>query len=99
MDNTNETAEPSGASGGYAPPAGWVPSEGDIVRVRNLNKYVVSFARKVADRDAVVIRCFEVAARGFKMVRLRFLKRNGRGKEFEETLRASDVIQWPTGNA
>ena len=96
---TQESNEPSGASGGYAPTADWVPSEGDIVRVRDWNKYVVSFARKVADRDAVVIRCFEIPARGLKMVRLRFLKRNGRGKEFEETLRASDVIQRPAGNA
>ncbi len=96
---TNDNEEPSAASAGYAPPANWVPAEGDIVRVRDSNKYFVSFGRKVADRDAVVVRCFEVPVRGVKMVRLRFLKRNGRGKEFEETLRASDVCLWPNRDA
>lgn len=70
--------------------------EGDIVRLKDPSRYIVSFAKKAADRDAVVL---WVGPRAHGMFRdyakVRFLKRNGRGKEFEETLRKNDLVLQP----
>jgi hypothetical protein len=67
--------------------------EGDIVRLRDPSRYIVSFAKMAADRDAVVL---WVGPRAHDMFRdhakVRFLKRNGRGKEFEEVLRKEDLV-------
>jgi len=69
---------------------------GDIVRVSRPDRYTVTFANKVKDRDAVVL---EVGPNHLKMfagkARLRFLKRNGRGKEFIERLDIRDLIKIP----
>ena len=72
----------------------WVPSVGDIVRVKQWNRYIVSFAKKIADRDAVVVSCSIPLGCGAFVARVRFLKRNGRGKEFEERFRVSELIPW-----
>ena len=67
--------------------------EGDVVRLKDPSRYLVSFAKMAADRDAVVL---WVGPRAHDMFRdhakVRFLKRNGRGKEFEEVLRKEDLV-------
>lgn len=67
--------------------------EGDIVRLKDPSRYLVSFAKMAADRDAVVL---WVGPRAHGMfsdkAKVRFLKRNGRGKEFEEVLRKDDLV-------
>jgi len=81
----------------WVPSPEWLPSPGETVRVRQWNRYVASFAKKVAERDAVVVQCWKAAIGcSIPIARVRFLKRNGRGKEFEETFRVSELIPWPT---
>lgn len=94
-----DDAAMSPASTGYANASGWEPSPGDTVRVRNPRVFIASFGKKVADRDAVVIRCFTVLGGRGKSVTVRFGKRNGRGNEFQETLRLGDLIPWPKKDA
>ena len=64
-----------------------------MVRLKDPSRYLVSFAKMAADRDAVVL---WVGPRAHDMFRdhakVRFLKRNGRGKEFEEVLRKEDLV-------
>ncbi len=65
---------------------------GDVVRVRNPEHFVVEFARKVKDRDASVVWVGPTPTGMFKgQARVRFLKRNGRGKEFEEVMALRDL--------
>lgn len=64
---------------------------GDIVRVMRPDQYNVTFARKVRDRDAVIERIFTPQGGTTTRVRVRFLKRNGRGKEFIETMLPRDI--------
>lgn len=67
--------------------------EGDIVRLKDPSRYIVSFAKKAADRDALVLWVGPRAHGMFKdHAKVRFLKRNGRGKEFEETIRKADLV-------
>lgn len=67
--------------------------EGDIVRLKDPSRYVASFAKKAADRDAVVLWVGPRQHGMFKdKAKVRFLKRNGRGKEFEEVLRKDDLV-------
>jgi hypothetical protein len=69
------------------------PVAGDTVRLKDPSRYLVSFAKKVADRDAVVLWVGPLKHDMFKgQAKVRFLKRNGRGKEFEEVLRVSDLV-------
>ena len=92
MSEPNETAKPSGASGGYA--------IGDTVRVRDPSQFISSFAKRIANRDAVVVCVWPHSNLAFRgKVRVRFLKRNGRGNEFEEILRADDIWLWPNRDA
>ncbi len=67
--------------------------EGDIVRLKDPSRYIVSFAKMAADRDAVVL---WVGPRAHGMfhdsAKVRFLARNGRGKEFEKILRKDDLV-------
>jgi len=103
-DNTQGGAEPSLASAGYAdgcdtPAAVWVPKPGEVVRVKKWNQYIVSLARKIADRDAIVVRVWESKVHSRLRATVRFLKRNGRGKEFEETFWAEELIPRPWQNA
>lgn len=70
--------------------------DGDVVRVRDPNDYLAAFAKKVTDRDAVVEWVGPDAHGQFKgRAKVKFLKRNGRGKEFTEILRADDLIIAP----
>ena len=94
-----DSAAMSPASTGYAVAPGWEPSPGDTVRVRDWRQYTPVFGKKVADRDAVVVRCFTVLGGRGKSVTVRFGKRNGRGNEFQETLRLDDLIPWPKSDA
>ena len=71
-------------------------AEGDVVRLKDTSRYIVSFATKAADRHAVVLWVGPRANGMFKgRAKVRFLKRNGRGKEFEEVLRTEDLVLQP----
>lgn len=77
---------------------------GDVVRVADPDGFISSFAKKVADRDAIVIENFSDWAtnttKGFKgRVYLEFQKRNGRGKEFREVLNERYLILSTSSNA
>lgn len=65
---------------------------GDTVRVKDPSHYLSAFAKKVTDRDGVIE---EVGPdkHGYRAgyVKVRFLKRNGRGKEFTEWLSIRDL--------
>ena len=65
---------------------------GEIVRVKDPARYIVSFAQKIKDRDALVLWVGPTANGMFKgRAKVRFLKRNGRGKEFEEVMYINDL--------
>jgi len=68
---------------------------GDTVRVRDPAKFVSSFARRVVDRDAVVLWVGPVNDLFHGRAKVRFLKRDGRGKEFEEIMRVEDLTLRP----
>lgn len=65
---------------------------GDVVRVKEIQRFLVEFGRKVKDRDAIVL---QVGPNEFGMFKGRiyveFQKRNGRGKSFKSWLRIEDV--------
>lgn len=66
---------------------------GDIVRVADPSRYIVSFAKKIENRDARVLWVGPTPSgmyRGYAGVM--FLKRNGRGKEFKENIRIADLV-------
>jgi hypothetical protein len=72
---------------------------GDIVQVFRPEMFISSFGKKVADRDAVVLWIGPDKHGQFKgSVKVRFLKRNGRGKEFEEIMSKRDFILKSKGN-
>ncbi len=74
--------------------------EGDIVRVKDPNHYIRSFAAKIKDRDALVLWVGPTPNGMFKRrVKVRFLKRNGRGKEFEELMHLDDLCRHERHNA
>lgn len=66
---------------------------GDSVRVIDLDSFQVAFAKRVANRDAIVESIYTPADWGKcnERVRVRFLKRGNRGKEFIENMRVSDL--------
>jgi hypothetical protein len=67
---------------------------GDVVRVKKPDVFLVAFAAKIANRDAVVQWVGPTANGMFKgRAKVKFLKRNGRGKEFEEVLWIDDFIR------
>ena len=73
---------------------------GDIVRVKTPEDFISEFAKKIADRDAVVIWAGPLSHGQFKHdVEVRFLKRNGRGKEFQQIMRKRDLVLKETGGA
>lgn len=70
---------------------------GDIVRLKNPDNYIVSFAKKAADRDAEVLWVGPTALNMFHgQACVKFLKRNGRGKEFQEVLYVRDLVRVKT---
>jgi hypothetical protein len=65
---------------------------GDIVRVKDPKDFISDFAKQIANRDAIVnwVGPDQYGQfRGFASVT--FQKRNGRGKEFTERMRISDL--------
>ena len=70
--------------------------EGDVVRVLDPAKYISSFSKRVAGRDAVVLWVGPTKLNMFHgQACVKFLKRNGRGKEFQEVLRLKDLVRQP----
>lgn len=66
---------------------------GDIVRITNPEFYKVAFANKIKDRDGVVEWIGPDIHGQFKgQAWIRFLKRNGRGKEFRERMAINELI-------
>lgn len=66
---------------------------GDIVRVKDEESFLAAFARKIKDRDAIV-NWVGPTANGMNQgyASITFQKRNGRGKEFSQRMRISDLI-------
>lgn len=69
---------------------------GDVLRVVNVEKFLVNFAEKIRDRDAVLKENIIDPQRfdmepGFRgRVCVEFQKRNGRGKVFTKFMREDD---------
>lgn len=65
---------------------------GDVVRVKGPERFLVEFANKIRDRDAIV-EWVGPDAHGMNVGRcgVIFQKRNGRGREFRETMRTSHL--------
>lgn len=72
--------------------------EGDLVRVKNPERYLSALAKKIADRDAVVVRNLfnpgdKVGEKYFcGHVIVEFQRRNGRGKVFTERFYERDLV-------
>jgi len=73
----------------------WSPSVGDCVRVKDPSEWVAELERKLSNRDGVVVRVWRPIGLSIQRVTVRFGKRNGRGKEFELTFFATDLMPWP----
>ena len=71
-------------------------SVGDIVRVRHPENLLASIAVKVKDRDATVEHIWIPDGWTEARVRVRFHKRNGRGKEFHEFFRPHHLVRKDT---
>ena len=70
--------------------------EGDVVRVLDPAKYISSFSKWVAGRDAVVLWIGPTRLNMFHcQACMKFLKRNGRSIEFQEILRLKDLVSQP----
>lgn len=66
---------------------------GDVVRVKDVSGFLVALANKIRDRDAEVIWVGPTAVDMFKgYACVKFKKRNGRGQEFQEVMRISDLV-------
>lgn len=69
---------------------------GDVVRVRDPENFIVSFAAKIRDRDGVVEWVGPDAHGGYRgYATVRFGKRNGRGKEFTERMQIRSLVLQP----
>ena len=67
-----------------------------MVRVLDPTKYISSFSKRVAGRDAVVLWAGPTKLNMFHgQACVKFMKRNGRGKEFQELLRLKDLVRQP----
>ena len=67
-------------------------NQGDVVRVKDPEAFLASFASKVKDRDAVIVWRGNGVMMPANRYCVRFQKRNGRGKEFDEVMNARDLI-------
>ena len=66
---------------------------GMVVRVKDPSQFLSAFAKKIADRDAVVNWVGPDRYGQFKgRASVTFQKRNGRGKEFRETMSIRDLV-------
>lgn len=72
---------------------------GDTVRVRNPGNFLYSVAKKIKDRDAIVLWVGPYNGGFHHRAKVRFIKRNGRSKEFELILRVDDLEPWPNRDA
>jgi hypothetical protein len=64
----------------------------DIVQIVNPDLFISAFARRVKDRDGVIEWVGPDRHGQFKdRAKVRFLKRNGRGKEFSEIMSTRDL--------
>ena len=72
---------------------------GDTVRVRNPDNFLSLVVRKLTDRDAIVLWVGPHNGGFHNRAKVRFAKRNGRGKEFELILRVDDLEPWPNRDA
>jgi hypothetical protein len=67
---------------------------GDTVRVKDTGKFIAAFERKVMERDGIVEWVGPDQHGQFKgMAWVRFLKRNGRGKEFRERMCLRELVK------
>ena len=67
-----------------------------MVRVLDPTKYISSFSKRVAGRDAVVLGVSPTKLNMFHgQDCVKFMKRNGRNKEFQELLRLKDLVRQP----
>jgi hypothetical protein len=73
----------------------WSPSVGDCVRVKDPRGWIARLRRQLADRDGVVLLKWRPTGTCYERVKVRFGRRNGRGKEFELTCYATDLMPWP----
>jgi hypothetical protein len=73
----------------------WSPSVGDCVRLIDPRKWVAEIERKLSGRDGVVVSVWKPIGLSLQRVTVRFGKRNGRGKEFELSVYATDLMPWP----
>lgn len=69
-------------------------NEGDVVRVANPDRFVSSLAKRIADRDAILIRNVYYAGSGefSGSCTVEFQKRNGRGKVFTERFYERELV-------
>lgn len=66
---------------------------GCVVRVKDTERFLVAFAKKVKDRDAVVNWVGPDKHGQFTgRASVTFQKRNGRGKEFREVMNVRDLV-------
>ena len=70
--------------------------EGDVLRLFDPAKYILSFSNRVEDSDAFVL---WVGPTELNMLHgqacVTFLQRNGRGKEFQKVLRLKKLVRQP----
>ena len=70
-----------------------------VVRVKDPNRFIAEFARKVKDRDAIVKEALldwvhgSVTEKHFRgRLLIEFQKRNGRGKVFTEVMHQRELV-------
>ena len=69
--------------------------EGDVVRVLEPAKYIRSPSKRVEGRDAVVLWVGSTKLKMFYKLSVKFLKRNGRSKEFQDGRRLKGLVRQP----
>lgn len=76
-----------------SPPSPHPFAIGDVVRVKNPDGFLASFGKKIADRDAVVLALGPLRLGGsHDEIKVRFLKRNGRGQTFDEVMNVRNFV-------
>lgn len=67
--------------------------QGDAVQVARPDDYTKAFSSRVRDRAAVVVKVWTPLGGTSPKVRVRFGKRGGRGKEFEEIFPMAALVK------
>lgn len=66
---------------------------GDVVRIKDPSRYIVEFAKKIRDRDAIVLWVGPTDKGMFQnRTKVEFQQRNGRGKKFTGVIRTEDFV-------